>query len=192
MFDLREFLMPSVMNNFKIADPMRMKQRSLLLAMGLAIVLAIGVSYYSSLNLIYRRGASNLQYWTYVTSATEPFRRLTSILQHPTQTPLDQLISTIVGGAVMFGILFLRHHYLWWRIHPIGYLMTTSYATFCFWSSFFLGWLCKYVILKFGGVAQYRKLRPVFLGIILGECVIGGIWIVVGLLTGIGYSLLPG
>ncbi|MBI1923406.1 hypothetical protein HYR99_04055, partial [Candidatus Poribacteria bacterium] len=192
MFDLREFLMPSVMNNFKIADPMRMKQRSLLLAMGLAIVLAIGVSYYSSLNLIYRRGASNLQYWTYVTSATEPFRRLSGILQHPTQTPLDQLISMIIGGAVMFGMLFLRHHYLWWKIHPIGYLMTTSYATFCFWSSFFLGWLCKYVILKFGGVAQYRKLRPVFLGIILGECVIGGIWIAVGLLTGIGYRLLPG
>ena len=184
--------MPSVMNNFKLADPMRMNQRSLLLAMGLAIICAIGLSYYSSLNLIYRRGASNLQYWTYFISAADPFEQLSNTLQHPTGTHTDELISLIFGGVVMFAILWLRHHYLWWKIHPIGYLMTTSYATFCFWASFFLGWLCKYVILKFGGVTQYRKLRTVFLGVILGECVIGGVWIIVGLLTGIGYSLLPG
>jgi hypothetical protein len=192
MFDMREIMMPSIMNNFKIADPIRVKQRSLLGAMGLAIVLAIGVSYYSSLNLIYKRGAVNLQHWTYVTSAMSPFIRLTSILQHPKGIEADRLISFIFGGLVMFGMLWMRHHYLWWKIHPIGYLMTTSYATYCFWSSFFIGWCCKYIVLKFGGVALYRKLRPVFLGIILGECLIGGIWIIVGLITGIGYRLLPG
>ena len=47
-------------------------------------------------------------------------------------------------------------------------------------------------MLKFGGFAYYRKLRPVFLGVILGECLIGGIWIIVGLVTGVGYRLLPG
>ncbi|MEC8840166.1 MAG: DUF6785 family protein, partial [Candidatus Poribacteria bacterium] len=52
MFDMREFMMPSVMDNFKIADQIRVKQRSLLIVMGLAMVFAIGVSYYSSLNLI--------------------------------------------------------------------------------------------------------------------------------------------
>ena len=192
MFDMREIMMPSVMNNFKIADPIRVKQRSLLVAMGLAMVLAIGVSYYSSLDLIYKRGALNLQHWTYVTSATSPFIRLSSILQHPTGIELDRLVSLIIGGLAIFGMLLMRHHYLWWKIHPIGFLMTTSYATYCFWSSFFLGWLCKYVILKFGGVAYYRKLRPMFLGVILGECLIGGIWIIVGLVTGIGYRLLPG
>ncbi|MFB3041728.1 MAG: DUF6785 family protein, partial [Candidatus Poribacteria bacterium] len=192
MFDMREIMMPSVMNNFKIADPIRVKQRSLLVAMGLAMVLAIGVSYYSSLDLIYKRGALNLQHWTYVTSATSPFIRLSSILQHPTGIEIDRLVSLIIGGLAIFGMLLMRHHYLWWKIHPIGFLMTTSYATYCFWSSFFLGWLCKYIILKFGGVAYYRKLRPMFLGVILGECLIGGIWIIVGLVTGIGYRLLPG
>ena len=192
MFDMREFMMPSVMNNFKIADQIRVKQRSLLIVMGLAMVFAIGVSYYSSLNLIYKRGALNLQHWTYVISATAPFTRLASILQYPTGIEIDRLISLIIGGLAIFGILLMRHHYLWWKIHPIGFLMTTSYATYCYWFSFFLGWLCKYIMLKFGGFAYYRKLRPAFLGVILGECLVGGIWIIVGLVTGIGYRLLPG
>lgn len=192
MFDMREILMPSVMNNFKLADPLRLKQRPFLIAMGIAIVLAIGVSYYSSIDLAYTHGAVNLQHWTYMISSTTPFNRLTSILQHPTGIELERLGSFIFGGAAMFGMFWMRQYYLWWKLHPIGYLMMTSYATYCFWGSFFIGWLLKYIVLKFGGVAQYRKLRPFILGVILGECFIGGIWIIVGLITGIGYRLLPG
>ena len=44
MFDMREILMPGVMNNFKLAEPLRLKQRPFLLVMGIAIVLAMGVS----------------------------------------------------------------------------------------------------------------------------------------------------
>ena len=192
MFDMREILMPSVMNNFKLAEPLRLKQRPFLLAMGIAIVLAMGVSYYASIDLAYTHGAVNLQHWTYMISTTSPFNRLTSILQHPTGIELERLGSFIFGGATMFGMLWMRHHYLWWKLHPIGALMMTSYATYCFWGSFFIGWFLKYTTLKFGGVAYYRKLRPLVLGVVLGECFIGGIWIIVGLLTGIGYRLLPG
>ena len=134
----------------------------------------------------------NLQHWTYMISTVSPFNRLTSILQNPTGIELERLGSFIFGGALMFGMLWMRHHYLWWKLHPIGSLMMTSYATYCFWGSFFIGWLLKYTVLKFGGVAQYRKLRPFILGVVLGECFIGGIWIIVGLITGIGYRLLPG
>ena len=192
MFDMREILMPGVMNNFKLAEPLRLRQRPFLLAMGIAIVLAMGVSYYSSLDLAYTHGAVNLQHWTYMISTTSPFNRLTSILQNPTGIELERIGSFIFGGATMFGMLWMRHHYLWWKLHPIGSLLMTSYATYCFWGSFFIGWLLKYTVLKFGGVAQYRKLRPLVLGVVLGECFIGGIWIIVGLMTGIGYRLLPG
>ncbi len=192
MFDMREILMPSVMNNFKLAEPMRLKQRPFLVAMGAAIVLAIGISYYSSIELAYRHGALNLQHWTYMISAKHPFNRLTGILQHPKGIEFERIGSFIFGGAAMFGMFWLRQHYLWWKLHPIGSVMMTSYATYCFWGSFFIGWFLKYTVLKFGGVAYYRKLRPLVLGVVLGECFIGGIWIIVGLMTGIGYRLLPG
>ena len=39
------------------------------------------------------------------------------------------------------------------------------------WSSFFFGWLIKYTVMKFGGLGAYRKLLPLFLGIVLGDLV---------------------
>ena len=98
MFDMREILMPGVMNNFKLADPLRLKQRPFLLAIGIAIVLAMGVSYYSSLDLAYTHGAVNLQHWTYMISTTVPFNRLTSILQNPSGIELERIGSFIFGG----------------------------------------------------------------------------------------------
>jgi dsRNA-specific ribonuclease len=57
---------------------------------------------------------------------------------------------------------------------------------------FFLGWLCKYFILKSGGLRLYRRLRPAFLGMVVGEALIGGIWILIGMITKVGYRILPG
>jgi hypothetical protein len=45
--------------------------------------------------------------------------------------------------------------------------------------------------LKFGGASTYRKLRPVAFGLIFGEYVMVGLWMIVGLFTGIGYFALP-
>jgi hypothetical protein len=57
--------------------------------------------------------------------------------------------------------------------------------------SIFLGWLFKYIILRYGGLRGYRTARPLFLGLIFGEYSIGGVWLVVGLITGRGYKILP-
>ena len=44
---LREFMMPNVMNGLKAADEVKINRRHLVLAMGLAMVLGLIVSYYS-------------------------------------------------------------------------------------------------------------------------------------------------
>ncbi|MBC8232075.1 hypothetical protein H8E77_21215, partial [bacterium] len=60
------------------------------------------------------------------------------------------------------------------------------------WSSIFIGWLIKYIILKFGGIRLYRNLRPLFVAMIVGEYIIVSIWMIIGMFTGIGYFALPG
>jgi len=59
-----------------------------------------------------------------------------------------------------------------------------------FFLSIFLGWLLKYLTLKHSGVKAYSRARPMFLGLILGEYVIGAIWIIIGLFAGRGYRIL--
>ena len=34
--------------------------------------------------------------------------------------------------------------------------------------SLFLGWLCKWIIVRLGGIQLYQRARPFFLGLILG------------------------
>ena len=42
-------------------------------------------------------------------------------------------------------------------------------------------------------VGSYRKLRPLFMGLILGEYSIVGFWMVIGIFTGVDYrGALPG
>ncbi len=49
------------------------------------------------------------------------------------------------------------------------------------WMCMFIAWLIKLVILRYGGLRSYRKAVPLFLGIILGECVMGSVWTIIGI-----------
>ena len=49
------------------------------------------------------------------------------------------------------------------------------------WFSFFVGWLVKQLIVKFGGHKLYMNARPFFLGIIVGESVAAGVWLLVSI-----------
>ena len=40
--------------------------------------------------------------------------------------------------------------------------------------------LSKWIILKHGGMGTHRKMIPFFLGLILGEFIIGSVWSLIG------------
>ena len=86
------------------------------------------------------------------------------------------------GGALMTGVHLMATRFYWWPLHPLGMLLVPSWAIYNFWWSIFLGWMIKALILKYGGGTTFRRLRPAFLGLIIGDCLIGGVWIVVALI----------
>jgi len=48
-----------------------------------------------------------------------------------------------------------------------------------------VSWTVKVIILRVGGIGLYRKAVPIFLGLILGEYIVGGAWVIIRLLTGL-------
>ena len=52
------------------------------------------------------------------------------------------------------------------------------------WFSVFVAWAIKGAVLKYGGLALFERLKPMFLGLIFGEAVVAGFWVVVDYYTG--------
>lgn len=48
-----------------------------------------------------------------------------------------------------------------------------------------VGWIIKVLLLRYGGLRAYSTALPIFLGFILGDCVIGGIWSLVNMILGV-------
>lgn len=192
MWDLREIMMLHFMNSLKISDYGNLKRRKLSVAIAIAVLVGLLVSYYSYLNLTYHYGGlSSVAYASFISRPKRFFGASVSAMTNPTDTNWQEF-SVILGGmAFMTGLLFMRYRFIWWPLHPVGYLMHLSWSAKCLWGSFLIGWLLKHSILKFGGVGAYRQFRPIFLGAVLGESVIGCIWAGVGMVTSTAYSILP-
>jgi hypothetical protein len=66
-----------------------------------------------------------------------------------------------------------------WPLLPVGYV--ASYGAFLenAWFSIFIGWLAQLLIVRFGGANLFQRLKPVFIGMIFGEALAAGVWLLV-------------
>lgn len=100
------------------------------------------------------------------------------------QTPVRpnplQLLYTAVGFLLVLFLRVMRGNFLWWPFHPAGYALATSFALDYFWLCFFVAWLAKFLIIRFGGMKAHNAAIPFFLGLTLGDYVIGSLWALYG------------
>ena len=122
----------------------------------------------------------------YVGILWESFNRLEQWLRSPGDTGYPELGFIGIGLCFSLTMMFLRTRFLWWSLHPVGYALSTSGWLINFiWFSFLLGWIIKWITLKYGGVKASRNAAPFFFGLILGEYTIGCGWNLLGIISGI-------
>lgn len=150
--------------------------RGMPIAMGLAIVVGLAGSIWFTMEMAYTYGGINLHSWYYGGAPRWPFDYMKSIYG-TTESFLPRLGFTGIGAAVMTGLLVLRHRFIWWPLHPIGFPIANTYVIVSYgWLSILLAWLIKSVILRYGGISVYRAIQPFFLGLILGEFATACLW----------------
>ena len=184
MFDLRTFPMPSIMDSYKLAHASELNVRRLMPALALAALASIAASYYSVITTCYQNGAVTLSSWFCVASPQQPFQTLVSWIDAPKPPNLMSIVFVLVGMAITVGLSIARVQFTWWPFHPLGYAMGPSWPLIQLWASVLLGWLMKVVLMRYGSGKTYRRARPLFLGLVVGEFLIAGIWVVVSALTG--------
>lgn len=96
--------------------------------------------------------------------------------------PFNPPVHIGIGFAITAALGWLRLVFAWWPLHPVGFLMIGTFPGNVLWLSVFVGWLCKVVVLRFGGSSLYTAAKPFFIGLLVGEAVAAGFWLVTNLI----------
>ena len=179
--NVRSFVMASCANSLKLGQELGRGRRPLFWAMVVAIAVALATSIWMILELSYEHGNLNLRA---MVSREAPYRYVESLLRYPSEMHLWGWINMGLGAAIMLGLTVARWHYAWWPLHPLGYPVGPTWIMDHLWFNMFLAWLIKVLVLKYGGAERYHQTRPFFMGLILGQLLPGGIFLVIDHFTG--------
>jgi hypothetical protein len=148
----------------------------------LTAAVAIAAAMIWDLQMYYVNGAdtAKVNLWRVTSKGEEPWRDLQGWLTHPKPPDGVGIAAMAVGFLVTFLLSALRQKFFGFPLHPAAYVLNTSFANDFFWCDMFLAWLIKTLILRYGGMALYRRALPFFLGLILGDFVAGSAWSIVG------------
>ena len=166
--------MPHILEGFKLAERTRMSNRRLLIAMCVAVIVGTFGSFWAFYHISYIEGARD---WF----AGRPFNRLQGWLTSPKVPDIPAIVAMCVGFLITGFLMIMRIRLFWWPFHPAGFAISSSWSMNVFWFSIFVSSVIKWIILKQGGMNLHRKLIPFFLGLILGEFIVGGVWSLIGI-----------
>ena len=174
--------MPHQLEGFKLAERSNTSYKGIRNVIILATGVGIVSSFWISLHIFYREGIQGIT----TLYGHEPFTRLESWLRGLGGP--DYVVSAFmgIGFSFTFVIMLLRRRWVWWPLHPLGYVITQGdWGIKFLWFSVFISSLIKWQLLRHGGVKSYRQALPLFMGLILGDFVSGGAWHLIGWFIGV-------
>jgi len=193
LLDTREALAPYLLNSFKVLDERGVGiSRAALLGVGV-IAIALAVAVPVTLRTKYDRGTDLSYDWTTKYAPRMAFDETVRIQQRlRTQGVLERAESVSGFGRIVemapsprflagFGaalVLFLglsaaRLRFPSWPIHPAMLLVWSTFAGTRFSASVLVGFLVKWIVVKYGGERACRVARPVMIGLIAADMLAG-------------------
>jgi hypothetical protein len=172
--------MPQQIEGFKLGEKGGMSLRALPGLMLLGTVAGALSAFLVMLTVMYQLGAASGKVAVSTNLTEETWARLANWVSSPTGPNWVSLTYRSIGGALSILMLALRTRGVWCPFHPVGIAMTGSWFMFRTWSSLMFSWLVKYFFLRYGGRNRYGQLVQFALGMVLGDCVIGCFWAIIG------------
>ncbi|HID95477.1 MAG TPA: hypothetical protein EYP53_05395 [Candidatus Latescibacteria bacterium] len=179
--DTKCLTMPAFGHVGKIADAIKQKRR-ILLAVSISLLVSIGVSIWYTLYLGYTHGTLSYGNWIFNGGNRVPFDMMVAKMRNPFGTDWSRLSFLGIGGLVTAGLTFMRYRFIWWPFHPLGFVIAPTDPVKMLSFSIFLAWMVKIAVVKLGGITLYRRVKPFFIGLILGHFVAAGISFIVDLI----------
>jgi len=174
--------MPHQLESFKLAEQVRADYRRWFWALAVFGAVAGIVAFWAMLHLMYDYGARAKSVASF---GYEAYGRLEGWLKTPRiQTP-QPAIAMGVGLITALFLQFMRVRFTWWPFHPLGYAVTASWEINLVWAPLAIAWVLKVVILRYGGRIAFQRSIPLFMGLMIGQFVIGSLWNIYGIMMGV-------
>jgi len=182
--DLRTLVMTSAAHALKMAEHIRENRRRLFAAMWIAILVAVVSSGWLTVRDAYLIGGTTMNSWFFNGGPVACYKWVQEKLLHPTPPNGPGWALTAAGAAVYLLLTAARFRYANWPFHPLGMVVGGVWLMDTIWATCFLAWLAKAVTLHYGGPKTLQRLRPFFLGLILGQFTCNAFWLFLDYLTG--------
>lgn len=181
-----------VSETFKLIEDVRLKRNGFAYVMIGMVFVVLVLSFVFALPVVYENG------WYLAnerarTMGTAPFDshiiwRLETGRDFGGGQPFTRawLIANIwhFTSLIMTPLLTVLHmKFIWWPLHPVGYIIASDVdIAGKFWGSFLIAGTIKFFVMRYGGVGVYRKLQPIFFGMILGTALFSGLDVLISYL----------
>ncbi|MEM1211548.1 MAG: DUF6785 family protein [Planctomycetota bacterium] len=160
---------------------------------GVVIVVGFALAGYVALGLQFEHGVTAMPDADRTGTAMQPFNttaRLTSaaeargtLVDSVSAGPWERLLAVrptpgvvwplLVGLVFAAGLGYARLRLAWWPVHPVLVLIFGSWTTLWIGPSILLGWVIRLAVVKTTGLMGYGTVRPVMIGLLVGEVVAG-------------------
>jgi hypothetical protein len=174
----RSLAMPFQMEALKMQEETRDSRRTLSLLLVLATVVGFITALWACLHYNYSLGAMAKGH---IIRGHQAFDKLSAWLRAPEPTQWSAVIAMAVGAAVAFALQTMRMRYVQWPLHPLGFAVSGAWEMNVVWLPLLIAWVIKTSVTRYGGHRLYPRFRPFFLGLILGQCVVGCVASTIGL-----------
>ena len=166
----------------KLTSGREPKPRALFLLSTLGMFLGGSTAALAMLYFVYQLGAFGFSSTSFViTELNFHLNYYGPAIAGPSEGQPVRLLWSGIGAVVMGLLFFARKRFFWWPVHPIGYPISSIPQ---WWFSVFMAWTVKRNVLKYGGPSLYGRIRPFFMGIVVGEAVINNVGSILAILTG--------
>jgi hypothetical protein len=181
----RSHPMPHQLEAMKMCQRAGIDGRGVAFAMIAAVAWGSVAYFWTYLHMAYNLGAEHkMTGWATWGYGAEAFGRLQSWIAS-TAGPRPAVIGAVAFGLLStLGLTALQARFVWLPLHPLGYAISNGWSAHWTYSSLFVAWLLKSVITRYWGHRASQRAVPFFLGLVLGEFVIGGLWTIIGMFTG--------
>ncbi|MBP5273868.1 MAG: hypothetical protein ILO36_02895 [Abditibacteriota bacterium] len=188
----RSNMMPIQMETMFMTRTAGIGQKSAALFIGFITLMGLFIGVSLMLWLYYKLGAANRISHVANIFGSEIYNQINSQLKNGTLLSSNGVIAIFCGFVIYSLLAIARVKFIGFPLHPVAYAMSGSWCITYIWLSAIIAWITKTVILRYGGMRVFLRAMPLFLGLILGDCISGTVWCIIAAILGTPtHSIFP-